>query len=123
MIKACDSAAALVRLARPWHYVKNLLVFVPLFFSGQFFSAPEKALCATMAWGSMSLLASTVYVINDLNDCERDRQHETKKNRPIASGSISKRVAAGCCFPVRFLRWRTGCVRCWWCSCRACCFI
>lgn len=93
MLKFNRRAAALARLARPWHYVKNLLVFVPLFFSGQFFSAPQKVLCAALAWGSMSLLASTVYVINDLHDCERDRQHETKKNRPIASGSVSKRAA------------------------------
>lgn len=90
-----NCAAALFRLARPWHYVKNLLVFVPLFFSGQFFSFPGKAADTALAFACMSLAASGTYVINDLHDCERDRQHPTKKNRPIASGLVTGRLAAG----------------------------
>lgn len=86
--------SALMRLARPWHYVKNLLVFVPLFFSGQLFSAPEKAVLAALSFVSMSLAASGTYVMNDLHDCDRDRQHPTKRNRPIASGRITKKGAA-----------------------------
>lgn len=86
-------AAALVRLVRPWHYVKNLLVFVPLFFSGELFSAPDKLLMALLAFVSMSLAASGTYVMNDLQDCDRDRQHPTKRNRPIASGLIAPKAA------------------------------
>lgn len=94
MSNQASRAAALFRLARPWHTVKNMLVFVPLFFSGQLFSAPGKALLAALSFVSMSLAASGTYVMNDLHDCGRDRQHPTKKNRPIASGLISKRTAA-----------------------------
>lgn len=94
MTNQASRAGAVIRLMRPWHYVKNLLVFVPLFFSGQLFSAPDKLLMALLAFVSMSLAASGTYVMNDLHDCERDRQHPTKKNRPIASGLIAKKAAA-----------------------------
>lgn len=94
MLSKTSRTAAFFRLARPWHYVKNLLVFVPLFFSGQLFSAPGKAFLAFLSFVSISLAASGTYVMNDLNDCERDRVHPTKRNRPIASGRIGKRSAS-----------------------------
>ena len=93
MSKQSSCAAALFRLARPWHYVKNLLVFVPLFFSGQLFSSPTKVVDAGLAFACMSLAASGTYVMNDIHDHEHDRQHPTKKNRPIASGLVSAKLA------------------------------
>lgn len=42
----------------------------------------------------ISLLASVIYIINDINDAEKDRMHEEKKNRPIAAGIISVKEAS-----------------------------
>lgn len=77
-----------IRLLRPKHYVKNVLVLLPLFFSGRFFE--RTALCAGL-WGfaAFCLLSSLVYIINDLRDAPADRLHPTKCNRPIACGAVS----------------------------------
>lgn len=79
-------------LLRPKHWVKNILVFAALFFSFSF-TVPAIALTASV-FVAFSLLASTVYVINDIADAERDSHHPTKKNRPIASGAVAKSTAA-----------------------------
>ena len=77
-----------IRLLRPKHYVKNVLVLLPLFFSGRFFE--RTALCAGL-WGfaAFCLLSSLVYIINDLRDAPADRLHPTKCRRPIACGAVS----------------------------------
>jgi 4-hydroxybenzoate polyprenyltransferase len=82
----------LVALARPKHYLKNGLIFVPLLFSGRILANGNfwHVLLAAMAF---SAVASIVYVINDIRDVEKDRQHPKKKNRPIASGAVSVRQA------------------------------
>jgi 4-hydroxybenzoate polyprenyltransferase len=74
------------------HYIKNLLVILPLIFSGRFF---EKGYFITAILGflSFSMLSSVVYIINDLIDVEKDRNHPDKCKRPIASGVISVRKA------------------------------
>lgn len=102
MLQSRRKCHAIWRLMRPWHYGKNLLVFVPLFFSGQFFSAPHKAAAALTGFISMSLMASSVYVLNDLRDASHDRLHPVKCRRPIASGQITKREAV-CLFGVLLL--------------------
>jgi decaprenyl-phosphate phosphoribosyltransferase len=77
-----------IRLMRPKHYLKNLLIFVPLIFSGQLFHGPYlvKGLLSFLAF---SLTASAVYIVNDLMDKEQDARHPSKKNRPLASGAVS----------------------------------
>lgn len=92
----------IITLMRPKHYIKNLLVLVPLFFSQQF---NNYNLLATVLWGFLSfcLIASAVYIVNDINDSEQDRLHPTKKNRPIASGMVKKFVVlvlAFACFSI-----------------------
>lgn len=79
---------------RPQHYIKNFLIFVPLVFSKNLsdFSLFWKTLLGFLAF---SLLASVIYIFNDIHDVEADRQHEVKRNRPIASGRISIPVAYG----------------------------
>jgi 4-hydroxybenzoate polyprenyltransferase len=78
---------AILRLIRPKHWLKNLLVAVPLFIT---FSFTQEHIAATgLLFVAFCLLASSVYVINDLFDRERDRQHPTKKSRPIAAGIIT----------------------------------
>lgn len=77
-----------IKLIRVKHWLKNGLVFLPLFFSLSLFKW-GLALNCLIAFITFSLSASIVYVINDINDVEKDRQHPVKKNRPLASGAIS----------------------------------
>ncbi|MBP6942653.1 MAG: UbiA family prenyltransferase [Candidatus Buchananbacteria bacterium] len=76
-------------LMRPWQWVKNLLVFAPLFFAAEVLDAHK--LGSTMLAGvAFCALASLIYVINDLHDVEADRAHPLKQFRPLAWESISR---------------------------------
>lgn len=78
----------ILKLLRIKHYIKNLLVFIPLFFAGKFlyYELFGKTIIGFICF---CLISSVVYIINDIQDRERDRNHPTKKQRPIASGRIS----------------------------------
>ncbi len=77
---------------RPKQWAKNVLLLAALVFDRQLTHLP--ALLETLAgFGLFSLTASAVYLINDLRDVEADRQHPTKRQRPIASGALSVRAA------------------------------
>jgi 4-hydroxybenzoate polyprenyltransferase len=82
----------LLHLIRAKQYIKNLIIFLPLFFSAQLTEILllNKALIAFVAF---SLCASGVYIFNDIQDAEFDRKHPEKKNRPIASGAVSVKSA------------------------------
>lgn len=82
-----------IRLMRIKHYVKNLLIFMPLFFAGKALEVESLIECI-IGFGVFSLAASFVYVVNDILDVEADRRHETKKCRPIACGDISVKSAS-----------------------------
>ncbi len=82
---------AWLKLLRPTHWIKNGLVFVPLVFSLNILDT-WAVLASFIGFFSFSLMASTIYVLNDYVDIERDQAHPTKKNRPLASGKISKPV-------------------------------
>lgn len=77
-----------LKLIRIHHWVKNGLIFLPLIFSGQLLNVSLLTVTLLGFFG-FCLLSSFVYVLNDIQDIEQDRQHPTKKNRPIASGKIS----------------------------------
>lgn len=79
-------------LVRPLQWVKNLLVFVPIFFAAEIFVA-DKFLPALYTFISFCLTAGAMYIINDLIDKEQDRLHPKKKTRPLASGEVSVRSA------------------------------
>jgi len=81
-----------IALLRPHQYVKNLFIFLPIFFSGQILDF-HLLLRVLIAFGAFSLIASSVYIFNDYHDVEVDRQHPEKKHRPLAKGKISKRLA------------------------------
>lgn len=81
-----------IKLLRPKHYLKNVLVLLPLFFSGDIFQW-EKLLTAVCGFFAFSLISSVVYIINDIRDVEKDRKHPQKRNRPIASGRVSVKMA------------------------------
>jgi len=79
---------SLLRLMRPHQWLKNGFVFVGLLF-GHAWTDPVKLGQALAAFAAFCLLASAVYVMNDLIDREQDRLHPTKKNRPLAAGTVS----------------------------------
>lgn len=72
------------KLIRLPHYVKNGLVLVPLFFSKNIFNTTT-LLSGVLGFLSFCFISSFVYIVNDLADVKKDRQHSTKRKRPIAS--------------------------------------
>lgn len=84
-----------LKLLRVKHYVKNILVFLPMFFGGVIFEK-NRIINACVGFIAFSFLSSVVYIINDYRDIEKDRNHPTKKNRPLASGAICKTNAIVC---------------------------
>lgn len=80
---------------RVHHYIKNLLVFIPLVCSGHILDS-YKLLPSVYAFFSFCFLSSAIYFINDIRDVEKDRNHPTKCNRPIAAGKIPIRSAIIC---------------------------
>lgn len=83
-----------LKLLRVEQWVKNLFVFVPLFFSGNIKNL-DLLTKSIFAFIIFSLAASMVYILNDYNDIEADRQHPEKRRRPLASGAVSKSKAIG----------------------------
>ena len=81
----------LVVEARPWQYSKNLILFAGLVFAHHLLE-PAYLQRTLLAFGAFCLLSSVIYVVNDLVDLDRDRVHPRKKNRPLASGRISRGV-------------------------------
>lgn len=76
------------KLFRVKHYLKNILIFLPIIFSGNLFDGP-KFLCCVLGFISFCFISSSVYIINDLKDIEKDKKHPIKKTRPLASGKIT----------------------------------
>ena len=79
-------------LLRPHQYIKNVFIFMPLFFVGQITDV-ETILNAVVAFIAFSISASAIYILNDYKDIEEDRQHPKKKYRPLASGAVSPKIA------------------------------
>jgi 4-hydroxybenzoate polyprenyltransferase len=87
-MKTISSGMNYFLLARPKQWIKNFLIFAPLFFSRQF-GDTHKVFLAAIALIAFSFVASGIYVLNDIIDREADKNHSYKKNRPIAAGVIS----------------------------------
>jgi 4-hydroxybenzoate polyprenyltransferase/phosphoserine phosphatase len=77
-----------LRAMRPYQWLKNLLVFVPLAGAHQL-NNPALLWQAMLAFLAFSLCASSVYIVNDLIDVESDRNHPRKRLRPFASGALA----------------------------------
>lgn len=80
------------KLLRIHQYIKNLFIFMPLLFSFSYMDAHNN-INTIITFVLFSLLASSVYIFNDLMDINEDRAHPTKKNRPLASGAVSTKSA------------------------------
>ncbi|MBA3961646.1 MAG: UbiA family prenyltransferase [Chthoniobacterales bacterium] len=87
---------ALIAACRPHQWAKNILVFVPVLTAHQL-TNPHALLSAAGAFVAFCLLASGVYLLNDMLDLEADRAHVTKRLRPLASGRIPIPVATILC--------------------------
>ncbi len=74
---------------RPQQYIKNLFIFLPLFFALKI-TDMGLLLNDVIAFIAFSVTASAIYILNDYHDIEEDKLHPRKKYRPLASGEISK---------------------------------
>jgi 4-hydroxybenzoate polyprenyltransferase/phosphoserine phosphatase len=83
---AWATVRAVVATARPHQWVKNLLVFVPILAAGRLDDVAGLA-GAALAFVAMSIVASTIYLFNDLVDLEHDRRHPRKRRRGFAAGT------------------------------------
>lgn len=81
-----------IKLIRVKHWIKNLLIVIPAFF-GTALIESEVIYRLIFGFFVFSFCSSAVYIINDLNDIENDRQHPDKCKRPLASGAVSKKEA------------------------------
>ncbi len=80
------------QLLRPTQWAKNTVLFAALIFSKHLFVAADAALVVT-GFLFFCCVASGAYVMNDIRDCERDRQHPLKSLRPLPAGRVSHRSA------------------------------
>ena len=91
---------SIFKLLRPHQWVKNVFVFLPLFFDRHMMDV-EYLIPAIVAFFAFSFAASGIYCFNDIYDVEADRKHPKKCKRPVASGVISIPLAyslMGLCF-------------------------
>jgi 4-hydroxybenzoate polyprenyltransferase len=91
----------LLRTMRPWQWTKNAAIFAALLFDRKL-TSPEYLAATIAGFALLSLTSSTIYIINDLVDIEKDRAHPSKRRRPLPSGQLSPRVAvaAAVIFPL-----------------------
>lgn len=86
------SFTAMIRAMRPHHWLKNGLVFVPILLNHDVFDIAAIG-HGVVAFIAFSLMASSIYLLNDIVDVEADRRHPTKCKRPLAAGEITERQA------------------------------
>ncbi len=83
-------ALAIFSILRIDQYIKNVFIFTPFFFS---FNFQLPFINTIIAFILFSMVASCVYILNDIFDIEEDKQHPTKRYRPLASGLFNKKQA------------------------------
>lgn len=81
-----------LRAIRVHQWTKNLLIFTALILSHSWFNG-DLVQTSILAFLAFCFAASSIYLINDLVDLEDDRKHQTKKNRPLAAGTLSIKTA------------------------------
>jgi decaprenyl-phosphate phosphoribosyltransferase len=88
----------LLRILRPFHWIKNVFVFAALLFSRKLSGPVDEALLAVgrtvAAFVCFSLASSAVYIFNDLMDRKTDRVHPQRRSRPVAAGRVRAPAAA-----------------------------
>ena len=81
-----------LKLIRVKHWLKNILIFLPIFFSINILNLNYLKI-SSLAFIIFCLSSSIVYIINDIKDIEKDKNHPIKKYRPLASGKVTKNKA------------------------------
>lgn len=84
---------ALLKTMRPRQWTKNGFVFAAVLFDRKLFHLPSLGQ-TILAFILLCLMSSAVYIMNDLADIASDREHPTKRKRPLASGQLNPKVAA-----------------------------
>lgn len=84
-----------IRLLRPHHYVKNLLIFVPVLTANAFTEINIGH--SILTFFALSITCSAGYIFNDLLDKDHDKQIKYKQNRPLAAGNLSIQIAIFLC--------------------------
>lgn len=87
---------ALLKLMRPKQWIKNFFVFAAIIFSGNFLNT-SLLNSNLLTFALFCLTSSSIYIINDIVDIEKDRAHPTKKLRPLPSGNITVSASLVCC--------------------------
>ncbi|OGT37181.1 MAG: hypothetical protein A3F11_05935 [Gammaproteobacteria bacterium RIFCSPHIGHO2_12_FULL_37_14] len=83
-----NSLKILLKAIRVHQFSKNILIFLPLFL-GHLYNNVTNISSTILGFIAFCLIASSVYLLNDLIDLDTDRSHHLKKNRPLASGDLS----------------------------------
>ena len=91
-IQSTGKVKALFLLMRPSQWVKNIILFLPMFFAQEIGDA-DRLQNVAILFAGFCLLTSGVYVFNDLMDAGEDRLHPAKQFRPIASRKVSPMAA------------------------------
>ena len=91
-LESLSTAFSLLQALRPLQWIKNGFILMPLLFARKVFHYPS-LLQSLEAVAIFCLLAGSVYLINDLMDLESDRNHPSKRLRPLAAGLLSPRIA------------------------------
>ncbi|MGG5460370.1 decaprenyl-phosphate phosphoribosyltransferase [Clostridium sp. B9] len=78
----------IIKLLRPNHWIKNLFIFGPIIFSNNFLNI-DIIKNNILTFIAFCFISSTVYIMNDIVDVEKDKKHPKKCKRPIASGKVS----------------------------------
>ena len=87
---------SIIKTTRPTQWLKNFVVLAALVFAGEIVNK-DKSITALIAFSVFCLLSSGMYILNDLIDKEKDKQHPLKKFRPIAAGTINPSIAITVC--------------------------
>jgi decaprenyl-phosphate phosphoribosyltransferase len=87
-----NSPRDILRLLRPRQWIKNFAIYAALLFSGQLFNF-NIFITVTYGFFIFCALSSSIYIINDIFDIEKDRIHPFKKFRPIAHNDVSVKLA------------------------------
>lgn len=90
-------------LIRAKQYIKNLIIFAPLFFGQQLFNM-KLFMPTLVSFFAFSMIASFIYIVNDIVDMSQDRPHPQKSLRALVSGKITVKTA----LIIAFLMLSTG---------------
>ncbi|MBQ3310881.1 UbiA prenyltransferase family protein [bacterium] len=92
----------ILKLCKVNHYIKNVIIIIPLIFSKNLLTFNLYPKCLLMFLG-FCFISSAVYIMNDIVDIEKDKVHPAKCKRPIASGKINKNFGIFLCLFLIFL--------------------